>query len=138
MRVHVSFPVKNLEDSIRFYSRLFDSDPSKRKPDYANFRLNQPPIHLAMVESQKAANGATNDASVQHFGIELPDMETLHDWRTRTTDQDMNAFEEAGAQCCYAEAEKIWLTDPDGHRWEIWVRTGEYDALKQPKSECCA
>jgi hypothetical protein len=32
------------------------------------------------------------------------------------------------------------LSDPDGHRWELWYRTGEYDTLADTaagESECC-
>ena len=23
----------------------------------------------------------------------------------------------------------MWVQDPDGYRWEIWVRTGEHDSM---------
>jgi len=134
MRVHVSIPVKNLDQSIHFYSRLFGRDPSKVKPDYANFRLHEPPIHLSMIEHESAPPSPAG----QHFGIELPDLETLQAWRIRSAEQSLDVVEEPRAQCCYAQAEKLWLTDPDGYRWEVWVRTGEYDALKQPASNCCS
>jgi catechol 2,3-dioxygenase-like lactoylglutathione lyase family enzyme len=134
MRVHVSIPVKDLDRSIRFYRRLFGADPSKTKPDYANFRLDEPPIHLSMIERRDAPDAPTN----QHFGIELPDRGTLQTWRTRTQEKELDAAEEPQALCCYASGEKLWLTDPDGYRWEVWVRTGEYDALTEPKSACCA
>jgi hypothetical protein len=47
------------------------------------------------------------------------------------------------ARCCYAKADKLWLTDPDGYRWELWTRTGEYDAItntetKQTEKSVCA
>lgn len=124
-RIHISFPVRELDDSIDFYGRLFGSAPSKLKSDYANFRLDEPPIHLSMVASDHppAAPGR------QHFGVELLDRETLEAWRQRVEVMDLEALEEPEAQCCYAKADKLWLTDPDGHRWEIWVRTGDFDAM---------
>jgi catechol 2,3-dioxygenase-like lactoylglutathione lyase family enzyme len=128
MRVHVSIPVKDLDKSIRFYRRLFASEPSKVKSDYANFRLDEPPIHLSMIEHRDAPAGPLG----QHFGIELPDLGTLQNWRVRTEEKNFGVFEEPQAKCCYAQGEKLWLTDPDGYRWEVWVRTGEFNALDDP------
>jgi predicted lactoylglutathione lyase len=30
-------------------------------------------------------------------------------------------FEEHDTDCCYALQDKVWVTDPDGNRWEIFV-----------------
>ena len=53
----------------------------------------------------------------------------LDSWRNRLATAGVVFDVEDDAQCCYARADKLWLTDPDGHRWEIWVRTGEHDAM---------
>ena len=66
-------------------------------------------------------------------------------WEARTG-QVVNAESvapESDAQCCYARAEKVWLTDPDGHKWELWHRTGEFDAMGETRPDaekegrCC-
>ncbi len=137
MRIHISLPVTDLAQSDRFYTTLFDQPPSKRREDYLNFRLNQPPIHLALVQTgQRTASAAS------HYGIELPDRPAFDDWYRRLTGSGIRFEEEPGAKCCYAEGEKLWLTDPDGHRWEVWLRTGDYDRLQQPAAEeeqaCCS
>lgn len=143
MRIHVSLKVKSLENSITFYSHLFGQDASKTRDDYANFRLNQPPIHLALVESESSGS-----EGVSHLGIELRDAETLKQWHGRLAESGVNFSVEDKARCCYAQADKLWLTDPDGYRWEIWVRTGEFDSLagnhipetrsEKPAQACCA
>ena len=28
---------------------------------------------------------------------------------------------EGGTTCCYAGQDKVWATDPDGNRWEVFV-----------------
>ena len=111
------------------------------KKDYLNFRLDEPAIHLSLIESNSAHNNPQ-----QHFGIELPDGELYDSWRESLVDSDSTAPHEAetkalvedGAQCCYAQGDKLWLVDPDGHRWGIWHRTGEYYALINPDEKCCA
>jgi catechol 2,3-dioxygenase-like lactoylglutathione lyase family enzyme len=124
MRIHVSIKVKSLDESIAFYSALFGQDASKTRDAYANFRLDQPPIHLALLEGLPARAGG-----VSHLGIELPDADALQAWRTRLEHSGVSFEVEDEAQCCYARADKLWLTDPDGYRWEIWVRTGEYESM---------
>ncbi|MBW4677403.1 MAG: hypothetical protein KME52_26415 [Desmonostoc geniculatum HA4340-LM1] len=30
-------------------------------------------------------------------------------------------FTEDNTDCCYALQDKVWVTDPDGNRWEVFV-----------------
>jgi catechol 2,3-dioxygenase-like lactoylglutathione lyase family enzyme len=133
-RVHISLPVTNLEHSIRFYESVLGQPASKRKDGYANFRLDEPPIHLALVQ------GDADPASARrhHFGIEVPDQDQLGAWRARATGADLPVKLEEGQTCCYAVADKFWVTDPDGHEWEVWVRLADADSMYEPTSTCCA
>jgi catechol 2,3-dioxygenase-like lactoylglutathione lyase family enzyme len=134
MRVHISLPASDLEKSHRFYSSVFGTGASKLEDDYLNFRLEQPAIHLALVKKDDA-----NAHPAEHFGIELPDAATFQEWNDRLSAvvESDSVLAEPDAKCCYARADKIWVTDPDGHRWEIWHRTGEYEALTEKPSTCC-
>jgi len=142
MRIHISIPATDLDKSAVFYEKLFGQPVSKRRPDYLNFRLDQPPIHLALVKKQESAV-----VTGGHFGIELADGKSLSDWQTRLRLNRLDYEPEPGAQCCYATGDKLWLTDPDGYRWEVWHRTGEFAALsdrandntktEKPETRCC-
>lgn len=130
MRVHISLKVSSLERSLAFYSGLFGEEPSKLKPAYANFRLNEPPVHLALMECP-----STHGDGLSHLGFEVPDAEALVAWKRRLEESGV-AFEvEDRARCCYAQADKLWLTDPDGYRWELWVRTGDYERMGGTRSD---
>ena len=133
-RVHISVPSSDLEASIAFYRELFGTEPSKRRDDYANFRLDLPPIHLAIVADP---GRAAAPADRHHFGIELPDSETFDAWAARLEAAGLVRRRETDETCCYARADKAWLADPDGHAWELWVRTGEADSLKSSSTACC-
>ncbi|MBK8207654.1 MAG: VOC family protein [Planctomycetes bacterium] len=139
-RIHISVPVSNLEASKVFYSRLFGTAPSKVKADYANWRLDTPALHLALVYAPQAVQ---EPSTVRHFGVELFDNAELSDWRARAEKAGMELRIEEQVTCCYAVADKFWAQDPDGNEWEFWVRSEEAEAMhgeqRQAKEgECCA
>ena len=140
-RVHINIPVSDLEASVSFYSKVFGVAPSKRRPDYANFRLEEPALHLALVETCGLSPKAVQNGEGQHFGIELFVDETLAAWKERVKDAGVlpHLVEEA-VTCCYAVADKFWLQDPDGNEWEFWVRhDDEGDTLysSTESTSCC-
>ncbi len=100
---------------------------------YANFRLDAPPIHLALTVGDGTTAGGHDHS---HFGIELPDRAAFDAWRERLRDAGVTARDQSDASCCYAKGDKLWLNDPDGNEWEVWVRTGETDRL-QDSGGCC-
>ncbi|MCC7510951.1 MAG: VOC family protein [Planctomycetes bacterium] len=139
-RIHISVPVSNLQASKAFYSRLFGTAPSKEKTDYANWRLDTPALHLALVHAPQAVQ---EPSTVRHFGVELFDNAELKDWRTRAEKAGMELRIEEQVTCCYAVADKFWAQDPDGNEWEFWVRSEEAEAMHGEKraakeGECCA
>lgn len=141
-RVHINIPVQDLERSIHFYSKLYGAEPSKVKADYANFRLEEPALHLALVKNPAYTGKDPAFDYGQHFGIELFNDETLQAWKERLKASGiLPHLEEEQVTCCYAVADKFWMQDPDGNEWEFWVRTNdEGDTLFNSSSDgaCCA
>jgi predicted enzyme related to lactoylglutathione lyase len=134
-RVHINIAVSDLERSIGFYSTLFGTQPSKVKDDYANFRLDRPGLHLALVAAPKHAPG---NSLARHYGIELFDNVDLNDWRNRLQKADMPLKIEEQVTCCYAVGNKFWAKDPDGNDWEFWIRTEEASLMKGETEAPCA
>ena len=69
-RLHVHVSVKDLEASVRFYSRLFGARPLIHKPDYAKWMLEDPRANFAI--SQRDGK-----PGVQHLGIQVEDRAEL-------------------------------------------------------------
>lgn len=126
-RPHISIEVSDLKASIQFYSLVFRMSPSKKREDYANYRLDSPGLHLSLEYYPDRISG--NPFPNQHFGIELFDHEDLMEWQHWLENVGVNYLVEEQVTCCYAVGDKFWLTDPDGHRWEFWVRTDEADLM---------
>ena len=135
-RVHVNINVRDLTASVAFYGALFDADPTKVREDYANFRLDTPGLHLALVRKPDHPPVQTE----QHHGVELFDRDALDAWRARLETRGVNVRIEEQVTCCYAVADKFWVADPDGNEWEFWFRTEEAEAMHEDaaEGECCA
>lgn len=144
-RVHISIEVSDLSQSVAFYSKLFQTNPTKIRDDYANFRLETPQLHLALVHKPgRAKEPGFESGNNQHFGVELFSNDKLKTWLTSAQSSGLVPRIEEDVTCCYAKADKFWTQDPDGHEWEFWVRSAEAESMHDvPKSEtkanaCCA
>jgi catechol 2,3-dioxygenase-like lactoylglutathione lyase family enzyme len=116
-RLHVHVGVKDIEQSIRFYSTLFAAEPTVTKPDYAKWMLDDPRVNFAI--SLRPEN-----AGVRHLGIQVEDGDELADVYERLKAADAPVFEEGATTCCYARSEKSWISDPQGVAWETFLTHG--------------
>lgn len=144
-RVHISLEVSNLLKSVDFYSKLFQHEPTKLREDYANFRLEAPQLHLALVHKPgRERESGSAEGSNRHYGIELFSDDSLGSWLEKAQASGLSPRIEENVTCCYATANKFWARDPDGHEWEFWVRSGEAESMHaaepEPKQkvQCCA
>jgi lactoylglutathione lyase len=114
-RVQLALNVDDLDEAIAFYSKLFDTEPAKVKPGYANFAITEPPLKLVLLENP--GHGGT----LNHLGVEVESSKALHDEITRLAGAGTLTEEEIGTTCCFATQDKVWLTGPGGERWEIYT-----------------
>lgn len=114
-RVQLALNVDNLDDAIAFYSKLFNADPAKVKPGYANFAIADPPLKLVLLENPGHGGG------INHLGVEVASSEVVHSEIARLTDAGMFTEEEIGTTCCFATQDKVWVGAPDGERWEVYT-----------------
>jgi catechol 2,3-dioxygenase-like lactoylglutathione lyase family enzyme len=112
---HVSLNVTNLEASIGFYESLFGLAPAKRRPDYAKFELDDPPLVLSLEPARRVSGSSLN-----HMGLRVSDTETLVEVQRRLEACGIPTRRENGVSCCYAKQTKFWVRDPDGRDWEVY------------------
>jgi hypothetical protein len=80
---------------------------------------------------------------VNHLGLQVDSEDALKSMRDQLERADGGMFEEAGAQCCYAESDKYWITDPQGVAWETFHSLGAIpvygeDTENMQERACCA
>ena len=115
MRLQLALNVKDLDAAVAFYGKMFGAEPNKRKPGYANFAIEQPPLKLVLFEVPDAPE------RLNHLGVEVFDSEDVTAATERLKTAGLADLVEDEATCCYAKADKVWATEPDGLRWE-WYR----------------
>ena len=118
MRLQLAINVKNLDQAVDFYSKMFGVEVNKRKPGYANFAIDEPPLKLVLFEQPDAPE------RLNHLGVEVFDDEDVSTATDRLRVAGMDTLVEDETTCCYAKANKVWATEPDGLRWE-WYRVLE-------------
>lgn len=117
-RIHVALAVSNLEQSKAFYRSLFGAGPTKERPRYAKFEMAEPPVNLAINEADVFT--APSNA-IAHFGVQLKSTAAVKEIANRLTKDGFDTEVEDHVTCCYAVQNKVWATDPDGNKWEVYV-----------------
>ena len=110
-RFHVHVAVRDLEQSTRFYSAMFGTQPSVRKNDYAKWMLDDPRINFAISER-------ADSTGVNHLGFQAESDDELEEIHTRLQTADTSIAAEKSANCRYAKSDKYWVQDPSGIAWE--------------------
>lgn len=135
-RIHMGLAVKDLQRSVGFYRTLLGRGPSKARPRYAKFEVAEPPVNLALNE----VGGETGPNNpVAHFGVQVKSTAAVEAVAARLEAAGLKTVVEEGVTCCYAVQNKVWATDPDGNRWEVYVVLDDAAAQHHSsESTCCA
>jgi hypothetical protein len=112
-RLHVHIAVDNLEENIRFYSALFQAEPSVCQRDYAKWMLDDPKVNFAISSRGRAAG-------LDHLGIQVDSGEELEEVNRGLVEAAVPSEAQKQAACCYARSDKYWTVDPSGIPWEAF------------------
>jgi len=140
-RVQLALNVADIDEAVAYYSKLFGVEAAKRKPGYANFAINEPPLKLVLFENPNAAE------RINHLGVEVFDQADVAAATDRFLKAGIADKEEVAETCCYATQTKIWSQEPQGLRWEWYLvhddaetffGTPEASPEAAPQAGCCA
>lgn len=127
-KTHISLDVKDLDAAVAFYRNFLQAEPAKLRPGYANFELDNPPLKLALNEAK--------ESSVSHLGIQVADRDEVFAEIERLKAAGLDNFAESDTDCCHAVQDKVWVADPDGHRWEVFVVKGDAPVVEPEPCGC--
>jgi catechol 2,3-dioxygenase-like lactoylglutathione lyase family enzyme len=123
-RFQLALRVGDLEGSIAFYTKLLGVPPAKRRADYANFVVAEPPMKIVLLV------GAPGQATVlDHLGIEVETAGQVAEAGRRFDAIGIEKEVEAGTACCYALQDKVWVHGPGNEPWEVYTVVAEASTL---------
>jgi catechol 2,3-dioxygenase-like lactoylglutathione lyase family enzyme len=133
LKPHVSLNVSNIDASVAFYEKAFGMPATRRRPGYAKFDLDAPSLNLTMQEAPRTGVNAS------HFGIQVVASEDVAAAWTRFKQAGLVTKTEENTECCYALQDKVWVEDPDGNAWEVFVVKGETAVMDKQAGAagCC-
>jgi catechol 2,3-dioxygenase-like lactoylglutathione lyase family enzyme len=118
-RIQLALNVDDVDEAVSFYSKLFDAQPAKRRPGYANFALGgaggQPPLKLVLIENPG------HGGSLNHLGVEVESTDEVVAATRRLAAEGLATEVEDGTTCCYAVQDKVWVIGPGRERWEVYT-----------------
>ena len=132
LKPHLSLNVGDIDRSVAFYEKAFGVPATKRKAGYAKFDLAEPALNLAMHEADRSG------VNVSHFGIQVTTSEDVRQAKARFEAAGLQTRSEQDATCCYAVQDKVWVEDPDGNAWEVFVVKQDAEVMKPEGNSCCA
>jgi catechol 2,3-dioxygenase-like lactoylglutathione lyase family enzyme len=119
-RVQLALNVSNIDAAVDFYSKLFDTEPAKRQPGYANFAIIEPPLKLVLIENP-TARGTGVTGALNHLGVEVATPEEVQTAIGRLGEVGLETDVQDSTTCCFAVQDKVWTNDPDGAPWEYYT-----------------
>ena len=129
MRFQLALNVSDLEQAIAYYSKLFGAEVAKRKPGYANFSLENPPLKLVLFENPEASD------RLNHVGFESFDNAEVEATIERLEPLGLATRVVRDEHCCYARKSTLYAHDPEGLLWEFYKREGDEEEFGTPMPE---
>ena len=117
---HVALYVSDLEGAIARYRKILGQEPAKVRHDYAKFEIADPPVILSV-------NKGGKPGQLSHLGIRYPGTADVASETVRVKGEGLDVLRQQSATCCYAKADKFWVEDADGVRWEMYTLLEDAD-----------
>jgi len=131
-RVQLALNVSHLDEAVAFYSKLFQAEPAKLRPGYANFAIADPPLKLVLFENPGEAG------TLNHLGVEVPSTDEVVSATKRLAAEGLPTAVEDGVTCCHALQDKVWVAGADT-RWEVYTVLADapLDTTEATNTTCC-
>ena len=130
MRLQLAMNVRDIDEAVDYYSKLFDAEPHKQRPGYANFAIEKPPLKLVLFENPEAKE------RLHHLGVEVFEADAVETVSGRLGEAGLLDEVQLDETCCHATQDKVWSREPQGLRWEWYTITDDAPEVVETAA-CC-
>lgn len=134
-RLQLALNVTDVESATKFYSQLFDTEPNKVRPGYANFAIVDPPLKLVLLENTDP------DGALNHLGVELVDSAAVEAASASFAERGLQTKVSTQEACCHAIQDKVYVQAPEVPigMWEFYTVLDETpENATNEDGVCCA
>ncbi len=123
---HVNITVNQLDESIRWYGKLFGFEKveggiTEQGKRWAIVACNDSMIAMTEYEEKQPANQKFHSTQrIFHFGIRVVNAD---DWRTKVKQNDLKLY--YGGEIEYPNSRSWYVHDPSGHEIEVSCSDGK-------------
>ena len=128
--VQLALNVKDLDVSIAFYTKLFQTPPAKVRDGYANFAIADPPLKLVLF-----ANSG-EPGTLNHIGVEVESTDEVAAVIARTQELGFDQHVQENVSCCFASQDKTWVRGPEND-WEFYTVLADAPAMSCGADDAC-
>ena len=129
-RVQLALNVADLEASIAFYTKLFQTPPAKIRDGYANFAIGEPPLKLVLIA------GGGEPGTLNHVGVEVESTDEVMAAAARMQGEGASCEVQESTSCCYAVQDKVWVSGPE-IPWEFYTVLADAPVMHPTQDACC-
>lgn len=127
-RLHLHMVVEDMAASIRFYTLLLGSEPTRRETDYAEWELDNPPVNLD-ISTRGSVPG------LDHVGIQFETEAELQAVQARLEQGGHDGVLQPQTTCCYERSNKYWILDPTYTSWELFQTLQPIDRFSEDETQ---
>ncbi len=109
---HINIEVKDLEESIQFYRRLFGFEIRKEQPDENSVIIGNDKVKLCIYETEGFVR--YQKAGFHHFGLHI---ENFDDIISKCNEMGIKIF--YGGPLKWQRSTSIYIQDPNGYEIEL-------------------
>ena len=129
MRFQLALNVNDLDEAVAYYSKLFGVEVNKRKPGYANFAIDKPPLKLVLFENPDATE------RLNHVGFETFENAEVEEAIAHLEPLGLASEVIRDEHCCYAKKSTVYSHDPQGLMWEFYKVQADAEEFGSPVPE---
>ena len=123
LHIHINTEEASFAPTTAFYTKLFGASPTKERPNYAKWMLDDPKMNFVV----EVIDIEGDTPGIHHVGLQVDESDELAAIKDALKEAEAPLLQVGETICCFSRSEKNWTVDPSGVRWETFRSFNDID-----------